>query len=75
MLKRKILKEVEQDYKLKTGHFYYTDVRKPHAVENLSDVDRIHLVIDIRCNEHFRKWLVDSSKKYPQPKEVDDYNE
>ena len=51
------------------------DVRAPHAVINNSDVDRIHLVIDIKCNEHFRKWLVDSSKKYPQTKEVDDYDE
>ena len=43
-----------QDYKLKTGHFYYTDVRKAHAVENLSDTDRIHLVMDCYVNNEMR---------------------
>ena len=32
------------EHRLKTGHFYYTDVAKPHAVRNESDIDRIHLV-------------------------------
>ena len=44
----------KQDYKLKTGHFYYTDVRKAHAVENLSDTDRIHLVMDCYVNTEMR---------------------
>ena len=44
----------KQDYKLKTGHFYYTDVRKAHAVENLSDTDRIHLVMDCYVNNEMR---------------------
>ena len=35
-----------QDHNLKTGHFYYTDVSKPHAVQNNSNEDRIHLVVD-----------------------------
>ena len=35
-----------QDHNLKTGHFYYTDVSKPHAVQNNSKEDRIHLVVD-----------------------------
>jgi len=30
-----------QDHNLKTGHFYYTDVSKPHAVQNNSKEDRI----------------------------------
>jgi hypothetical protein len=57
------------------GELWYLDIRKPHTAINGGDENRIHLVIDIRCNEYFRNWLVDSSKKYPQPKEVDDYNE
>ena len=44
----------KQDYKLETGKFYYTDVRKPHAVENLSDTDRIHLVMDCYVNNELR---------------------
>ena len=44
----------KQDYKLETGKFYYTDVRKPHAVENLSDTDRIHLVMDCYVNDELR---------------------
>ena len=35
-----------QDHNLKTGYFYYTDVSKPHAVQNNSNIDRIHLVVD-----------------------------
>lgn len=35
---------------LKEGHFYYVDVRAPHAVTNNSDVDRIHLVVDTYVN-------------------------
>ena len=47
----------KQDYKLETGHFYYTDVRKAHAVENLSDTDRIHLVMDCYINEDVRAMI------------------
>ena len=57
------------------GELWYLDIRKPHTAINGGDENRIHLVIDIRCNKHFRNWLVDSSEKYPQPKEADDYNE
>ena len=35
---------------LKEGHYYYVDVRAPHAVQNNSDVDRIHLVVDTYVN-------------------------
>ena len=31
---------------LKTGHFYYLDVTKPHSVSNNSSLDRYHLVVD-----------------------------
>ena len=42
---------------LEEGHYYYVDVRAPHAVTNNSDVDRIHLVIDVYVNEEIRKLL------------------
>ena len=42
---------------LEEGHYYYVDVRAPHAVRNSSDVDRIHLVIDVYVNEEIRKLL------------------
>ena len=40
--------------KKKTGHFYYTDVSKPHAVRNNSNIDRIHLVVDCHANSALR---------------------
>ncbi len=42
---------------LEVGHYYYVDVRAPHAVINNSDVDRIHLVIDVYVNDEIRKLL------------------
>ena len=42
------------EYNLKTGHYYYTDVTKPHAVRNESAVDRIHLVVDCYSNDALR---------------------
>ena len=42
---------------LEEGHYYYVDVRAPHAVINNSDVDRIHLVIDTYVNAEIRKLL------------------
>ena len=34
-----------KSYNLETGKYYYTDVSKPHAVDNSADFDRLHLVI------------------------------
>jgi len=42
---------------LKVGHFYYVDVRAPHAVTNNSDVDRIHLVVDVYVNSEIKELL------------------
>ncbi len=42
---------------LKVGHFYYVDVRAPHAVTNNSDVDRIHLVMDVYVNRGIKELL------------------
>ena len=46
--------KVAHEFNLKTGHYYYTDVTKPHAVRNMSDVDRIHLVVDCYSNDALR---------------------
>ena len=46
--------KVAHEFNLKTGHYYYTDVTKPHAVRNMSDVDRIHLVVDCYANDTLR---------------------
>ena len=46
--------KVAHEYNLKTGHYYYTDVTKPHAVRNMSEVDRIHLVVDCYVNDSLR---------------------
>ena len=46
--------KIGQEHNLKTGHFYYTDVSKPHAVRNNSDIDRIHLVVDCHGNSALR---------------------
>ena len=46
--------KIGNEYNLKTGHYYYTDVTKPHAVRNQSDVDRIHLVVDCYSNHALR---------------------
>ena len=46
--------KIGNEYKLKTGHYYYTDVTKPHAVRNESEVDRIHLVVDCYSNDTLR---------------------
>ena len=35
---------------LEKGKYYYTDVSKPHAVDNSADFDRLHLVIDCYNN-------------------------
>ena len=42
--------KIGKEHNLKTGHFYYTDVSKPHAVRNNSNTDRIHLVVDCHAN-------------------------
>ena len=46
------------EYNLETGHYYYTDVTRAHAVRNTSDIDRIHLVADCYSNENLRALLL-----------------
>ena len=42
---------------LKTGHFYYLDVTKPHSVSNNSSIDRYHLIVDCYVNEELKAIL------------------
>lgn len=42
---------------LKEGGLYYLDQRKPHAVVNASGRDRVHLVVDARCDYELISWL------------------
>ena len=46
--------KIGNEHNLKTGHFYYTDVSKPHSVRNNSNIDRIHLVVDCHANSALR---------------------
>jgi hypothetical protein len=39
------------------GSLNYLDQRKPHAVTNTGDVDRIHLVVDCLANQTLREWV------------------
>jgi hypothetical protein len=39
------------------GSLFYLDIRKPHAVKNTSQVNRIHLVVDVACNAQTRELL------------------
>ena len=40
------------DFKMSEGECWWLDVSRPHAVENNSDIDRVHLVIDVYNNEN-----------------------
>jgi len=39
------------------GSLFYLDIRKPHAVKNTSQINRIHLVVDVACNAQTRELL------------------
>ena len=42
--------KIKESFSLETGKYYYTDVTKPHAVDNNADFDRLHLVVDCYNN-------------------------
>lgn len=44
-------------YHLSEGELYKIDVSKRHAVENSSDIDRIHLVFDVKTDNVIRERL------------------
>ena len=62
-------------HRMGEGELHYLDMRKPHTAINHGAEDRYHLVIDVKSTPELRKWLVDSSKKYPTTSEPDDYIE
>ena len=55
------------------GELWYLDMRKPHTAINFGEEDRYHLIIDVKSGPELRKWLVDSSHKYPSNKKSDWY--
>ena len=61
--------------KMREGELWYLDMRKPHTAVNFGEQDRYHLIIDIKSDETIRDWLVESSKKYPSEKKLDNYIE
>ena len=42
---------VEEDFRLKTGEYYYMDKRKPHWVKNNSENYRFHVIMDLECEQ------------------------
>ena len=48
----------ERKMHLNLGHYYYTDVKGWHSIENKGDTDRVHLLIDCISNKEFRRLLV-----------------
>lgn len=47
---------------LDVGDLWYLDQRKPHMVANAGDEDRIHLVVDVVCDDAVRAKLAKSYK-------------
>lgn len=45
---------------LAPGHIYYLDTRKPHAVDNMSPIDRVHLVVDAVVTPEVRQMIEQS---------------
>lgn len=50
----------ERSAHLAAGGVYYLDTRKPHSVQNRSNVDRVHLVVDLVVNPNVRDQLIKS---------------
>ncbi len=40
-----------EDFRLKTGEYYYMDKRKPHWVVNNSEDYRFHVIMDLECEQ------------------------
>lgn len=52
----------KQTENMKRGSLWCLDLRKPHTVINNGESDRIHLVIDVICNDKIRK-LIDGTRQ------------
>lgn len=48
------------DWHWDEDQLYYLDMRKPHAVKNPGDKDRIHLVVDTYSSAELRRWIDES---------------
>jgi hypothetical protein len=59
---------------LKEGECWYMNFNLPHSINNKSDKDRIHLVIDAEVNEWVSEWLQQPGliKKETEASEMDD---
>jgi|TARA_B100001939_G_scaffold85366_1_gene72982 hypothetical protein len=55
--------KTKESFSLETGKYYYTDVTKPHAVDNNADFDRLHLVVDCYNNKKLST-LIDQTFSY-----------
>lgn len=47
----------EQRQSFAAGSLFYLDIRKPHAVRNPSESERIHLVVDCFSTPELREWI------------------
>lgn len=69
-----IFYSVGEPFHMTVGHLWYLNASQPHAVKNLGDSDRIHLIIDGKRNawtdELFRKagYDFEAEKKTRQAK-------
>jgi hypothetical protein len=59
------LNGVEQRLHMPERGLSYIDTRKPHAVINPADLERIHLVADAFSSPALRRWIADG--KAPAP--------
>ena len=48
----------ERKVHLKLGHYYYTDVRGWHCINNTGNEDRIHILIDCVSNKDIRRLIL-----------------
>jgi hypothetical protein len=49
-----------RSHHLQAGHVYYLDARKPHAVDNGSSINRVHLVVDVVTDGGVREAIADA---------------
>ena len=55
-------KDDPTEFKMKKGECWWLDVSKAHSVLNESDVDRVHLVIDVFVNNYISEVMYGVSK-------------
>ena len=55
-------KDNPTEFKMKKGECWGLDVSKAHSVLNESDIDRVHLVIDVFVNNYMSEVMYGVSK-------------